>query len=101
MLQHINYEIALNYQYSGNQQLYIDFAKKAFYDYPSLSIAQIIALKLFQMHENQAAMRWIDESLSYAPTNAAKKSWIVSLSSLKNSIKQTDGSLKIVDKSHE
>ncbi len=98
---HINYEIALNYQYSGNQQLYIDFAKKAFYDYPSLSIAQIIALKLFQMHENQAAMRWIDESLSYAPTNAAKKSWIVSLSSLKNSIKQTDESLKIVDKSHE
>ena len=66
-----------------------------------LAILFIIALKLFQIHENQAAIRWINESLSYAPTNAAKKSWIVSLNSLKKSIEQTDESLKIVDKSHE
>ena len=66
-----------------------------------IAILFIIALKLFQIHENQAAIRWINESLSYAPTNAAKKSWIVSLNSLKKSIEQTDESLKIVDKSHE
>ncbi|MDH0718437.1 hypothetical protein [Acinetobacter junii] len=98
---HIYYEIALNFKTLGEIGLYVEFAKKAFYDYPSLSVAQLVAVNLFQIHDNDEAVKWINESLTYAPNNAAKESWVISLNSLKKSIEDMDRSLKLISENHE
>lgn len=98
---HIYYEIALNFKNLGVISTYVEFAKKAFYDYPSLSIAQLVAVNLFQIHDNDEAIKWINESLTYAPNNAAKESWMISLNSLKKSIEDMNTSSKIFGKSYE
>lgn len=80
---HVNFELALTYYDMGKFNLYTQYAKQAFFDYPSLSVAQIIALRLFEHQQLQEAIMWTDEALNYAPNNLNKLSWENSLGSLK------------------
>ena len=72
---HIYYELASIAESQGDMVQYVQFAKKAFMDYPSLSIAQLIALKLFEQGENVQALEWIDQAIKYAPNKAVGESW--------------------------
>lgn len=91
---HIYYELASIAESQGDMVQYVQFAKKAFMDYPSLSIAQLIALKLFEQGENVQALEWIDQAIKYAPNKAVGESWRKSLLSLKVAIEQMQIQLK-------
>ncbi|WP_180105664.1 MULTISPECIES: hypothetical protein [unclassified Acinetobacter] len=87
---HVNFELALTYYEMGKFDLYTQYAKQAFFDYPSLSIAQIIALRLFEHQQLQEAILWIDEALLHAPNNLNQLSWKISLGSLKEMLLKFD-----------
>lgn len=102
VMHHINYETALTYQAMGNVNNYLTYAKKAFYNYPSQSIAERIAITYFEQTDNEKALKWIGEALQYAPKNANGDAWRKSLQSLAETIGLIESQrIKIGDFHHE
>ena len=97
VMHHVNYETALTYQEMGNTEAYLTYATRAFYNYPSLSIAEKIALTYFEQANNEKTLAWINEALQYAPTNANGNAWRKSLKSLAETIKAIESQRSKVD----
>ncbi|MDM1279297.1 hypothetical protein HXZ65_13730 [Acinetobacter indicus] len=97
VMHHVNYETALTYQEMGNTEAYLTYATRSFYNYPSLSIAEKIALTYFEQANNEKTLAWINEALKYAPTNANGNAWRKSLKSLAETIKTIESQRRKVD----
>lgn len=84
---HIHYEKYLTLKEISSQNIeYIEFGKKAFYDFPSLSVGQNIALSLFSSSDFGGAVEWIDSIPKYAPSKREEKTWAIQLESLRSTI---------------
>lgn len=90
VMHHVNYETALTYQEMGNTEAYLTYATRAFYNYPSLSIAEKIAVTYFGQADNEKTLAWIKEALQYAPANASGDAWRKSLNSLAATIESIE-----------
>ncbi|AVZ84736.1 hypothetical protein [Acinetobacter sp. WCHA45] len=97
VMHHVNYETALTYQEMDNTEAYLTYATRAFYNYPSLSIAEKIALTYFKQANNEKTLAWIKEALQYAPSNANGDAWRKSLKSLAETIKSIESQRSKVD----
>ncbi|NWK80872.1 hypothetical protein [Acinetobacter sp. SwsAc4] len=90
VMHHVNYETALTYQEMDNTEAYLTYATRAFYNYPSLSIAEKIALTYFEQANNEKTLTWIKEALQYAPSNANGDAWRKSLNSFAATIESIE-----------
>lgn len=97
VMHHVNYETALTYQEMGDVTAYLSYATQAFYNYPSLSIAEKIAITYFGQAENEKTLAWIKEALQYAPANASGDAWRKSLNSLAATIESIEKQRKEMD----
>lgn len=84
---HVHYEIALMEKEVGNVSGYVEYAKKAFFDFPSLSIGEAIAITLFREKKPRDAIAWIDELMQNTPNGMMREAWGIRLQSLKNALK--------------
>lgn len=91
VIHHINYEIALTYEAMGDINAYLNYATQAFYNFPSLSIAEKIAITYFEQADNKKTLEWIKEALQYAPKNGNGDAWRKSLGSLAQTIESIEG----------
>jgi tetratricopeptide (TPR) repeat protein len=83
---YVHYEIALNAKQQGNHSVYIEHAKKAYFAFPSLSIAQKVGAELFVANRYQEAIDWLDEAESYTPRGLVGNAWKNSMRSMRNAI---------------
>jgi|GEM_PF-993606 len=83
---YVYYELGLVAESMERLDDFIKYAKLAFLDFPSLSVAQKIALELFKSGHEEESLAWIDEAVGYAPTNISGVAWSRSLTSLRNAI---------------
>ena len=90
---HVYFELALTSRYQGNEAGFIEYAKLAFFDFPSYSVSRVIAAALFQQGDNKAAVDWLDESVLYAPKGVSGKSWRDEASSMKDAIMRVEALL--------
>ena len=97
VMHHVNYETALTYQEMGNTEAYLTYATRAFYNYPSLSIAEKIAVTYFGQADNEKTLAWIKEALQYAPANANGDAWRKSLNSLAATIESIESQRNEMD----
>lgn len=97
VMHHVNYETALTYQEIGNTETYLNYARQAFYNYPSLSIAEKIAVTYFGQADNGKTLAWIKEALQYAPANANGDAWRKSLNSLAATIESIESQRSEMD----
>ena len=92
---HVHYEIALMEKEAGDIPRYVEYAKKAFFDFPSLSIGEAIAITLFRERKPREAIFWIDEILQNTPNGMTREAWGIRLQSLKNAleivVEETEG----------
>lgn len=100
VMHHMNYEIALTYEAMGDINAYLNYATQAFYDYPSLSVAEKIAITYFGKADNKKALEWIKQALKYAPMNGNGDAWRKSLGSLAQTIKSIEGQRIKMDNVH-
>ena len=97
VMHHVNYETALTYQEIGDTEAYLSYATQAFYNYPSLSIAEKIAVTYFGQADNEKTLAWIKEALQYAPSNANGDAWRKSLNSLAETTKSIENQRREMD----
>lgn len=72
---HANYEAALTAMALGDFDAYLEHAKQAFFDFPSLSVGQIIAAELFRHERLDEAIEWTRVVEGHAPNTVARQSW--------------------------
>lgn len=97
VMHHVNYETSLTYQAMGNTEAYLSYATQAFYNYPSLSIAEKIAVTYFGQADNEKTLVWIKEALKYAPANANGNAWRKNLNSLAATVESIERQRKEMD----
>lgn len=90
---HVYYELALMAKLREDMAGYIDYLQKAFWDYPSMSVAQLVAATLFQEQRIEDAIAWIDVVIHNAPNVSLRKAWRNSLQSMRNALVQIQQSL--------
>ena len=83
---HINYEMALTEEKLGNIDGYAYYGKKSFFDFPGMSMAEVIAVNLFEGGRGQLAIDWIDEVVGNNPGGLMNDYWRTRFASLKNAI---------------
>lgn len=83
---HLNYEVALTQQADGQFDAYARYAQQAFFDFPSLSVAQSIAAQMFAHGKLDDAIRWVDTALAHAPSSMQRAAWEQQLSSLRDAM---------------
>lgn len=84
---HVHYEKFLTLKEINSKNIqYIEFGKKAFYDFPSLSVGQNIALSLFSLSDFSGAIEWIENIPKYAPSKRQEKIWTLQLENLRSTI---------------
>lgn len=91
---HSNYEMALTQLENEDLSEYYRYARNAFFDFPSISVAQQIALTLFAHGEFDAALSWVEEVLTKAPNMALRQSWQKQLASLRDALLQVKKSVE-------
>ncbi|RYH66115.1 MAG: hypothetical protein EON54_05160 [Alcaligenaceae bacterium] len=84
---HVHYEMALTEKSLDHAEGYVEYAKLAFFDYPSLSIGEAIAVNLFQSHRPREAAEWIEEMLKSTPDRLQREAWKIRLGSLQAALK--------------
>ncbi|WP_038206374.1 hypothetical protein [Xenophilus azovorans] len=83
---HLNYEMALTQMEEGDVKQYAAYAQRAFLDFPSLSIAQAVALNLFSHGELERALEWVNMVLAKAPNKIVRKAWTEQLGGLRSAM---------------
>lgn len=83
---HIYYELALMAKQRENMLDYIEYLKKAFWDFPTISIAQLVAATLFQEERIDEAIEWIDIVIRDAPNVSLRKAWRDTLQSMREAL---------------
>ena len=90
---HVYYELALMAKQRNDPDDYIGYLKKAFWDYPTISLAQIISAMLFKEQRIEEAIAWIDEVVDNAPNAALHTAWRDTLQSMRGALTQIKQSL--------
>lgn len=90
---HIYYELALMALQREDVAEYIEYLKKAFWDYPSISVAQLVAARLFQEQRIDEAIDWIDMVIRDAPNRSLRTAWRQTLQSMRDALVQIRESL--------
>ena len=98
---HIEYESALTKLQLGDIPGYIRDARKAFVDFPSLGVAQVVAITLFQHGELAQALAWIDDVLAGAPNMMLAKAWEEQLTSLRHALLSVQNEINNINLSDE
>lgn len=94
---HVYYELALSAQAEGRAEDYLRYARLAFLDFPSISVAQMIALRHFEQLDVDGALAWIDEAVDHAPSEAAAQAWAQELDGLRQAILQVRQQLESME----
>ncbi|MCL4758872.1 MAG: hypothetical protein KJZ96_11035 [Rhodocyclaceae bacterium] len=95
---HVYYERALTAEALGQTEAHLEYLILAFYDYPSFSGIQAVALAYFQLGRMRNALDWIDEAVQHAPSSAARASWRGQLAGLYAEMEKID---LMLDEYHE
>lgn len=83
---HIHYELALMAKKRMDMDGYIDNLKKAYWDFPSISVAQLIAAALFQEQRIDEGIEWIDGVIEHAPNPSLRMAWRATLQSMRDAL---------------
>ena len=83
---HVNYEMALTRLKMDDIDGYAKYSKQAFFDFPSVTVAQSIAATLFQHGRLDDAIAWIDQAIEAAPSGLLRESWSKQLESLRQAL---------------
>lgn len=97
---HIYFELALNSDAAGDKERFIDYMKKSFSDYPSLTLAQKVAAELFSLKKYGDAILWVEFALARAPSGLAGVAWRNSLISLKSAVEDVQDRLREMGVDH-
>lgn len=90
---HVYYELALMAKQRNDPNEYIDYLKKAFWDYPTISLAQLVSAMLFKEQRIEEAIAWIDEVVDNAPNAALHTAWRDTLQSMRGALTDIKHSL--------
>lgn len=90
---HIYYELALMAKQREDMDGYIDYLQKAFWDYPTISSAQLVAATMFQEQRIEDAIAWIDIVTDNAPNESLRKAWRETLQSMRSALVQIQRSV--------
>lgn len=85
---HVNYEAALTAMALDDFDVYLEHAKQAFFDFPSISIGQLIAADLFRHERIDEAIEWTRVVESHAPNAVARQSWIGQMNNQRDALFQ-------------
>ena len=94
---HFEYEIAITALTQQDIDQYEIFAKKAFLDFPSYSVASSIALNIAQKGKIDDAISWIDEFPKYAANDLQSKSWISQIESMREALLEIKNHMSELD----
>ncbi len=83
---HVYYELALMAKNKKNMSGYIDYLQLTFWDFPTISVAQIVAATLFQEQRIDEAIDWIDRVIEHAPNRSLRMSWSMTLRSMRDAL---------------
>ena len=84
---HVLYELALVNMQMDDWDAYTRHAQQAFFDFPSISMGEAIALELFRAGRADESARWIDTMMEKAPNGLIRDSWQARLQSLQNALR--------------
>ena len=84
---HVLYELALVNMQMDDLDAYTRHAQQAFFDFPSVSMGEAIALELFRAGRADESARWIDTMMEKAPNGLIRDSWQARLQSLQNALR--------------
>lgn len=90
---HVYYELALMAKHREDSDAYIGYLKKAFWDYPTISLAQLVSTVLFREQRIDEAIAWIDEVIKNAPNASLRGAWNDILQSMRDALVQIQQSL--------
>ena len=96
---HIEYEMALTQLKLEDIAGYVLHARQAFLDFPSLGVAQAVALTLFQHGELAQALTWIDDVLANAPNVMLAEAWKEQLTNLRDALLNVQNELGDIHRS--
>jgi len=96
---HIEYEMALTQLKLEDIAGYVLHARQAFLDFPSLGVAQAVALTLFQHGELAQALTWIDDVLANAPNVMLAEAWKEQLANLRDALLNVQNELGDIHRS--
>jgi hypothetical protein len=80
---HFFYELALTEKATGNFDAYIDAGKRAFFDFPAISLAQALALDMAARGQLDEAIAWTDQVIAAAPGIMLREAWRQQIASLR------------------
>lgn len=98
---HVYYELALMAKQRQDMDGYIDNLKRAYEDFPAISIAQLVATTLFQEQRIDEAIEWIDSVVEHAPNASLRAAWRATLQSMRDALIQIQQSLQENRRPHE
>lgn len=94
---HVYFELALVAKHNDSEREFLRYAKLAFNDFPSFSVARLVAGIHFQRGENAEAIAWIESAMKRAPNGASGSSWREELNSMRTAIVRVESLLNTVE----
>ena len=83
---HFEYEIAVTALSMNDVENYEKYAKMAFVDFPSYSVANAIVLILAQNGRVEDAVKWIDQFPAYAANRMQREAWMEQSKSIRQAL---------------